>query len=110
MRRLLRRSWRIAGVRAAALMAVLMAALTGALVALLPSIAAAKHDGRALDPPGDMAAALFWVGIALAITFVLTSLGFLYRRQRGLHWDYQLPDGALSEGEFAADDDHGDSH
>jgi len=82
----------------------------GVLVALLPSMAAADHPARALDPPGDMATALLLVGLALAATLVLAAIGYLYRRQRGLHWDYQLPHGALSEGELADDDHDGDSH
>lgn len=82
----------------------------GALAALLPSIAAADHPGRALDPPGDWPTALLLTAIALAAGLVLTAVGYLYRRQRGLHWDYQLPHGALSEGELAEDDHDGDSH
>ena len=99
MRRLLRRSRGVAGGLAA-----------GAVAALLPSLAAASHGDRVLDPPADWPTALLLVGLALAAGFVLTSIGFLYRRQRGLHWDYQLPDGALSEGEGAGDDHDAGSH
>ena len=58
-----------------------------------------------------MATALLLVGLALVAAVLLTSIGYLYRRQRGLHWDYQLPHGALSEGQTASTDDHdGSSH
>ena len=84
--------------------------VAGALAALLPSIAAADHPARALDPPGDWPTALLLTAIALAATMVLAAVGYLYRRQRGLHWDYQLPHGALSEGEMGGDDHDGESH
>ena len=99
MRRLTRRSCGVAGGIAA-----------GVVAALLPSLAAAEHPDPALDPPGDMATALLLVGLAVAAMMVLAAIGYLYRRQRGLHWDYQLPHGALSEGEAAGDDHAGDSH
>ena len=99
MRRLLRRSCGVAG-----------GVTAGVLAALLPSIASAEHAGGALDPPADMATALLLVGLALVAAMLLTSIGYLYRRQRGLHWDYQLPHGALSEGQAAGDDHDGSSH
>ena len=99
MRRLLRRSCGVVG-----------GVTAGVLAALLPSIASASHPERALDPPADMATALLLVGLGLVAATLLTSLGYLYRRQRGLHWDYQLPHGALSEGEGAAADHDGNSH
>ena len=98
MRRLLRRSCGVAG-----------GITAGVLAALLPSIAAASHGDRALDPPADMGTALLLAGLVLAAGLVLTSIGYLYRRQRGLHWDYQLPHGALSEGQTASTDDHDES-
>ena len=99
MRRLTRRSCGVAG-----------GITAGVVAALLPSLAAADHPDPALDPPGDMATALLLVGLALAAMMVLAAIGYLYRRQRGLHWDYQLPHGALSEGEAAGDDHDGGSH
>ena len=73
--------------------------LLGLLAAALPA-AAAAHDGqRELDAPADTEVALLLLGLGLLGTFVVISIGFLYRRQRGLRWDYQLPEGALSEGQ-----------
>lgn len=78
----------------------------GALVALLPAVASAEEVKRALDKPADSDAALLMLGLGFLVMFVLSSIGFLYRRQRSLRWEYQLPEGALSEGEgHAADAD-----
>ena len=85
-------------------------AAAGALAALLPAIAAASDLEGALEPPADMATALLLVGLGLLAVALLSSVGYLYRRQRGLHWDYQLPHGALSEGEGAGDDHDASAH
>ena len=82
------------------------ALFTGALLAMLPAFASAEEVKRALDTPADSDAALLMLGLGFLVVFVLSSIGFLYRRQRGLRWEYQLPEGALSEGEgHAADAD-----
>lgn len=78
----------------------------GVLIAMSPAVASAEELKRALDKPADSDAALLMLGLGFLIVFVLSSIGFLYRRQRGLRWEYQLPEGALSEGEgHAADAD-----
>ena len=87
---------------------LLCALVPGALAAALPAAAGAAEGRRQLEAPADAAAALLLLGAALLGLLALASIGYLYRRQRGLHWDYQLPDGALSEGEAA--DGRGDSH
>ena len=78
----------------------------GALIAVLaaawPASAAAEEGARELGTPADMGTALLLLGLGLLGTFVVASLGFLYRRQRGLRWAYQLPEGALSEGDPSA--------
>jgi hypothetical protein len=82
------------------------ASSAGALIAMLPALAAAEEAKRALDTPADSDAALLMLGLGFLGVFVAASIGFLYRQQRELRWDYQLSDGALSEGEgHAADAD-----
>ncbi len=78
--------------------------LFGLLAAALPAAASAQ-EGRALDAPADAGVAVLLLGLGLLGAFVAISVGFLYRRQRRLHWDYQLPEGALSEGEGSDPDE-----
>lgn len=80
--------------------ALAAAALSGLLAAALPAAAGAA-GGRQLETPPDTAPALLLLGAALLGSLALASIGYLYCRQRGLRWDYQLPEGALSEGEAA---------
>ena len=56
-------------------------------------------DGPPLAAPADAGTVLALLALGLAALLAVTSVAFLYRRQRGLRWDYQLPDGQLSEGE-----------
>ena len=80
-------------------------ALAGVLAAAWPASAAAEEGARELGTPAEMETALLLLGLGLIGTFVAASIGFLYRRQRGLRWDYQLPEGALSEGSSPEDQD-----
>ena len=87
----------------------LLALTLGVTAAAMPHVAAANHDpSRALAVPDDTGTVVALVALGIAALFGLTSVAFLYRKQRGLHWDYQLPDGALSEaeGESADHDSH----
>ena len=77
-----------------------LAAAAGALAALAPAAALANGEAsRALAAPADAGTVLGLLALGLAALLAATSVAFLYRRQRGLRWDYQLPDGQLSEGE-----------
>ena len=87
----------------------LLGAALGVTAAALPHVAAAKHDpSRALELPGDTGVAVALTALGIVALFAVTSVAFLYRKQRGLSWDYQLADGTLSEGE-GEPEDH-DSH
>lgn len=87
----------------------LLAASLGVAVAAMPHVVAAKHDpSRALDAPGDTGTVVALTALGIVGLFAATSVAFLYRKQRGISWDYQLADGTLSEGE-GEPDDH-DSH
>lgn len=64
------------------------AASLGAVAALLPSLVAAQQS-RALDTPNDaVETVLATVGAVVAL-FVVSSLGYLYLRRRGLQWGFQ---------------------
>ena len=87
----------------------LLAATLGVTAAAMPHVVGAEHDpSRALAVPGDTGTVVALVALGIAALFGVTSVAFLYRKQRGLRWDYQLPDGALSEGQGASADH--DSH
>ena len=87
----------------------LLAATLGVAAAAMPHAALANHDpSRALSAPTDTGAVVALTALGIAALFAASSVAYLYRRQRGLRWDYQLPEGALSEGEGepADHDDH----
>ena len=86
-----------------------LAATLGGAAAAIPHVAAADHDpSRALATPDDTAMVVLLTALGIAALFGVTSIAFLYRKQRGLHWDYQLAEGTLSEGEGESADH--DSH
>ena len=92
----------------------LAAAIGGALAAAMPGVAAAQEGQRELETPADATMVVGLVGLGVAALFATSSIAYLYRRQRRLHWDYQLPDGWLSEGQGVDPDaahdeaDHGE--
>ena len=87
----------------------LLAATLGVAAAALPHVAAANHEpSRALATPEDTAMVVLLTALGIAALFGVTSIAFLYRKQRGLRWDYQLAEGTLSEGEGESADH--DSH
>lgn len=87
----------------------LLAAALGVTAAALPhAVSASDGASRALEVPGDTGTAIALTALGIVALFAVTSVAFLYRKQRGLSWDYQLADGTLSEGEGDADDH--DSH
>lgn len=87
----------------------LLAATLGVMAAAVPHVAAAKHEpSRALAVPDDTGMVIALTALGIVALFAATSVAFLYRKQRGLSWDYQLADGTLSEGE--GEPEHHDSH
>ena len=87
----------------------LLAVIVGVLAAAMPHIVAAQDAGsRALAAPDDTRMVVTLLGLSIAALIAVTSVAFLYRKQRGLRWDYQLTEGALSEGQGA--DPHESEH
>jgi len=76
-------------------------------------VAAAQEGLRELETPADTTQAVAFAVLGVLGLFGVSSIGFLYRRQRRLRWDYQLPEGWLSEGHGvdpdAAHDEHSDA-
>lgn len=66
--------------------------LVGLLLAAFPAIALATEEGRALDPPVDMTQVVVVTVLALLGLALVGGIGYLYRRERGLDWDFQKPD------------------
>ena len=85
------------------------AGMTGLGLALLPLVAFAKDPieataaaTRAVTPPLDFGMTLFVTALSITGLFLVTTLGYLYRRQRGLDWAFQAP--------APAHDDHSAAH
>ena len=72
--------------------------VVGLFVALVPAVALASEDGRALEGAADLGTVVLVTVGTLAALAVVTSLGYLYRRERALDWEFQKPD--------ATDGDH----
>lgn len=72
----------------------------GAVAAATPVIAAAQEHGgatfeahsRATDASADWGMVVLVTILSAGGLFVLATLGYLYRRQRGLDWAFQKPD------------------
>lgn len=84
----------------------LLAAVAGSAAALVPGIAAAQEGLRELETPADTTTAVTLVLLGVAGLFLVASIAYLYRRQRRLRWDFQLPEGWLSEGQGIDPDAH----
>lgn len=69
-----------------------LSSLVGLLLAALPAAAMATEEGRALDPPADWGPVLVVTLLSLLGLALLGAIGYLYRRERGLDWDFQKPD------------------
>lgn len=71
---------------------------TGVLAAALPFVAAAKEPvqqaagERGLGLQGDAVMIGFATVGALLTVFLVAVLGYLYRRERNLDWEFQKPD------------------
>lgn len=76
------------------------AAVLGAAGALTPLLASAQEHGgetfeahsRASEGAADWATVMLVTALSVGGLFLLTSIGYLYRRQRGLDWAFQKPD------------------
>lgn len=69
-----------------------LGSMTGLLLAALPAVALATDEGRALETPADTSTVLL-VTIATLLGMALVGgIGYLYRRERGLDWEFQKPD------------------
>lgn len=66
--------------------------ITGLLLASSPAIAMATEEGRSLEASAD-ASTVFVVTVLTLLGMALVGgIGYLYRRERGLDWDFQKPD------------------
>lgn len=79
----------------------LSAVAAGLGAALLPLVARAQEHGGGVDfeaasraaDPSDGFGAIMIVTIAATVgLFLLSTIGYLYRRERGLEWRFQQPD------------------
>ena len=67
--------------------------LLGLVVAALPLVAAAQEaQSRALPSATDWHPVMFLTAAGVAGLFLLAGIGYLYRRERHLNWDFQKPD------------------
>lgn len=71
----------------------------GTLMAALPLVAGAKEPAdamevadRSLGLPGDAVGIGFAAVGGLLALFAVVAVGYLYRRERHLDWDFQKPD------------------
>ncbi len=76
------------------------AALTGAVVALMPALALAEGESGALDAAGDFSRVALLTVLGVGGLLLVSAIGYLYRRERDLGWDFQKPD----------PDGHGEAH
>ncbi len=78
----------------------LIAAASGLLLAVsVPAFAFAAEGqtefeahGRSLDPSTDWTMIMILTTLALLGLFAVTTIGFMYRRERKLDWEFQKPD------------------
>ncbi|MBM3138888.1 MAG: hypothetical protein FJZ92_01425 [Chloroflexi bacterium] len=74
-------------------MTVMRGALLGSLAAALPVVAAAQEaEGRALPAPADFGGVVLVTALAVGALLLVTAVGYLYRRERRLDWEFQKPD------------------
>lgn len=68
------------------------AVATGVLAAALPLVAGAEETRRGLGLPIDGVMIGFATVGGLLAVFAVATLGYLYRRERHLDWEFQKPD------------------
>lgn len=66
--------------------------ITGLLLAAIPAAAMATEEGRALETPEDLGMVLIVTILSLLGLALVGGIGYLYRRERKLDWDFQKPD------------------
>lgn len=71
-------------------------------LAALAEGATAQAGSRAVATPREMGMVVLLTALAVTGLFVVTTLGYLYRRLRGLDWAFQAP--------AVPHDDHGAHH
>lgn len=71
----------------------------GAAMAAMPLVAGAAESesgfvaaSRATSPSDDWGTIMLITALSLVGLFLVTALGYLYRRERGLDWAFQKPD------------------
>jgi hypothetical protein len=65
----------------------------GLALAAMPALAAAQEEGsRALGAPDDLRVVMVVTVLGAVALFVAAGLGYLYRREQRLTWDFQRPD------------------
>ena len=69
-----------------------LGSITGLLLAGLPMAALATEEGRALEMPADWGLVITVTLLAILGLAVVGAIGYLYRRERSLDWDFQRPD------------------
>lgn len=89
---------RLRGVRR---LRVVLAAGLGAGLSLLPAVAGAQGVDRTLDTPDDALGVVALTALGVAALLLVSVIGYLYRRQRGLHWDFQVPEHVDDQDEAA---------
>lgn len=71
------------------------ALVIAAAAALAPEVAVAAD--RALERGEDSGLILWATVLATGALFLIAGLGYLYRRERGLDWEFQKPDAPHDE-------------
>jgi len=66
--------------------------VVGLFGALAPAVALASEDGRSLESAADLGTVVLVTLLALLALGAVISIGYLYRRERGLDWEFQKPD------------------
>jgi hypothetical protein len=78
---------------AMALLRRLAASSVGAAVAAWPVFAAAQGGGsRAIGVADEFWKVALLTALGAGAVLAVAAIGYLYRRERGLAWDFQLPD------------------
>jgi hypothetical protein len=69
-----------------------LVSLGALLLACVPAVAFAEEGPRDLSAPADVGTVVLLVLLALLGMALVGGIGYLYRRERGLDWDFQKPD------------------